>query len=69
MEIGEIVKFIDEVYSDEKGARYNVIEINGDRTTIEFICNFSIPPQSIAKSSELKVIQSRNRGREDRLIS
>ena len=59
MEIGDIVKFIDGLYSDEKGARYKVVEMNGDRATIEFICHLPIPPQSIAKTKELEVVQKK----------
>jgi hypothetical protein len=56
MEKGNIVKFIDGLYPDEKGAKYKVLEINGDRAVIEFICELPIPPQSIAKISELEVV-------------
>jgi hypothetical protein len=56
MEIGDTVKFIDGLYPDEKGTRYKVLEINGDRAFIEFICDLPIPPQSVAKTSELEVI-------------
>lgn len=55
MEIGDIVKFIDGLYNDEKEAKYKVVEMNGDRVIIEFICDLPIPPQSIAKTSELEV--------------
>lgn len=41
----------------EKGAMYTILEINGDRTIIEFICDLPIPPQSVAKTKELEVIQ------------
>jgi len=57
MEKGDTVKFVDGLYPDEKGARYKVVEINGDRAVIEFICDLPIPPQSVAKTSELEVIQ------------
>jgi hypothetical protein len=57
MEIGDTVKFIDGLYPEEKGARYKVIEINGDRAIIEFICDLPIPPQSIAKTNELEFVQ------------
>lgn len=57
LEIGATVKFREGLYSDEKGAKYKVVEINGDRVTIEFICNLPIPPKSIAKTSELEVVQ------------
>ena len=56
MEIGETVKFIEGLYPDEKGARYKVLEINGDRAVIVFLCDLPIPPQSIAKMSELEVV-------------
>ena len=58
MEIGDTVKFLDALYSDENGARYKVVEINGDRAVIEFICDLPIPPQSTAKVNELKIVQS-----------
>jgi uncharacterized Fe-S cluster-containing protein len=56
MEIGDTVKFIDSLYPDEKEARYKVVELNGDRAVIEFICDLPIPPQSVAKTSELEVV-------------
>jgi hypothetical protein len=56
MKIGDIVKFLDGLYPDENGASYRVIEINGDRAIIEFICDLPVPPQSIAKVSELEIV-------------
>ena len=60
MKIGNIVKFIDGLYAEEEGARYKVLEINGDRVVIEFICELPIPPQSVAKLDELEVVESAN---------
>lgn len=57
MKIGDTVKFIDGLYDDENGATYKVVEINGDRAIIEYICDLPIPSQSIAKTKELEVIQ------------
>jgi len=48
MEIGCIVKFKDGLYADEEGAFYRVIEDNGDRVFIKFICNMNFPPISVA---------------------
>ncbi len=56
MKVGDTAKFVDGLYDDEKGARYRILEINGDRATLVFICNLPIPPQSIARISELEVI-------------
>ena len=58
IKIGDIVKFIDGLYADEEGTRYKILEINGDRVVIEFICQLPIPPQSVAKIDELVVVES-----------
>lgn len=59
MKIGDRVKFIDGLYDDEIGAEYIVLEINGDRGIIEYICDLPIPPQSVAKMNELEVINQK----------
>ena len=56
MKVGDTVKFIDGLYPDEEGARYKVLEINGDRAVIEFICQLPIPPQSMADVKELELV-------------
>lgn len=56
MEIGCTVKFKDGLYSAEEGATYKVLEINGDRVFIEYICDLPLPPQSTAKIDELEII-------------
>jgi hypothetical protein len=56
MQTGDIVKFVDGLYADENGATYKVIEINGERVILEFICQLPIPPQSVAKIQELEVV-------------
>lgn len=39
------------------GARYEIVEVNGDRAIIEFICDLPIPPQSVALVGELEVVE------------
>ncbi len=56
MKIGDIVRFRKGLYADEKDAVYEVMEINGDRAIIKYVCDLAIPPQSIAKLDELEVI-------------
>lgn len=56
MDIGDKVKFIDGLYTDEIGANYKVVEVNGDRSFIELICNLPFPPVSLARTFELEVI-------------
>ena len=58
MEAGDTVKFIDGLYPDEEGARYKLLELNGDRAIIEFICQLLIAPQSIANINELEVVET-----------
>jgi hypothetical protein len=48
------VKFKNGLYTDEEGAAYRVMEINGNREIIEFICQLPILPQSVAKIDELE---------------
>lgn len=60
MKIGDTVKFIDDLYTDEEGVRYKVMEINEERVVIEFICRLPIPPQSVAKINELEVVEDAN---------
>ncbi len=56
MEINSIVKFKKDLYPDEEGMTYRVIEINGDRGIIEFIGKMPYPPQSVAMINELEVM-------------
>lgn len=56
--INDIVKFKDGVYPDEQGARYRIIEINGDRAIIEFICTLPLPPQSVARLADLELVST-----------
>jgi hypothetical protein len=60
MKTGDIVHFKSGLYDDEFGAKYKVIEINGDRAIIESICDLPIPPQSVAMISALEVVHIGN---------
>jgi hypothetical protein len=66
MEVGDTVKFIDGLYPDEEGARYKVVELNGNRAVIEFICQLPIPPQSVANFDELEVVETGYRIEKDK---
>lgn len=57
MKVGDVVKFVNGLYPDEEGAKYRILEINGDRGFIEFICDLPIPPQSVARIKELEVVE------------
>lgn len=61
MDVGSIVKFRDGLYTDEVGNTYVVIEDNGDRVFIKAIMNnFRFPPVSVARTSELELLQEPN---------
>lgn len=57
MEVGSIVKFKDGLYPDEEGALYRVVEDNGERVILEFICDLPLPPQSVALVKDLEVVE------------
>ncbi|MGB4594458.1 MAG: hypothetical protein WBI14_00945 [Anaerolineaceae bacterium] len=58
MEIGSIVRFKEGLYADEEGALYRVIEDNGDRVFIKFICDLNFPPVSVARTTDLEVVEA-----------
>lgn len=60
MKIGAIVKFKDGLYADEVDTTYRVIEDNGDRVFLEFICDLRFPPQSVAFVKDLEVMETPN---------
>ena len=66
MGIGDTVKFVDGLYFDEEGAKYEVVELNGSRAVIEFMCKLPIPPQSIANIDELEVVETGYRIEKDK---
>lgn len=68
MKLGSHVKFVDGLYADEKGAKYKVLEINGDRVKIQFICDLPFPPQSIAMIADLEIINKENYDKEKEQI-
>jgi hypothetical protein len=57
---GDLVTFKKDLYSDEEGAVYRVLGINGDRCFIEFVnAGMAIQPQSIAMLSDLSLFAER----------
>ncbi len=56
MKIGDTVRFKEGLYTDERDAVYKIIELNGDRAIIQFVCDLPIPPQSVARVDELELV-------------
>ena len=55
IQVGELVTFKKGLYTDEDGAIYRVLEMNGDRVVIELEnTGMVIRPQSIAKLLDLE---------------
>lgn len=56
MKIGDVVEFKHGLFADEIGARYKILELNGDRAVLQFMCDLPLPPQSVARVDALRVI-------------
>lgn len=55
--VGDLVIFRQDLYPDEEGAIYKIIEINDDRCIIVLTnTNMRFPPQSVAILKELVVV-------------
>ena len=55
--IGDVVKFRDGLYEDEKETVYVVREVNGDRSILELIYpSMIIRPESVALLSDLEIL-------------
>ena len=64
IKIGDLVKFREGFYTDEEGAIYKVLEVNGDRVLLEFVnTSLSIRPQSIALLNELELVSDEATGK------
>jgi hypothetical protein len=57
IKINDLVEFKKNLYKDEVGAVYRVLEINGDRCFLElFSTSMLIRPQSVAMLDELALV-------------
>jgi hypothetical protein len=57
MKVGDIVKWAEPIERGEEGARYVLIEHNGDRGFIRLICDMSIPPVQLVRTSDIVVAE------------
>lgn len=65
MQVGDRVKWAQPVSPEESMERFTLIELNGDRCFIQFICDLPIPPVQLAKVSDL-VLDSAQDGHDSR---
>lgn len=57
MKVGSTVQFRNDLYPDEEGEFYRVLELNGDRCFIEHIGDEYIESVSVALLSELVLVK------------
>lgn len=57
IQVNDIVEFI-ELFEDEVGTTYRVIEVNGDRCIIEYVCTMRIRPTFVRLVSDLKRVDA-----------
>ena len=53
--IGDRVKWAVPMEAGDDVARYEVVEVNGDRCIVRFICDLPIAPTTLAKVADLTV--------------
>ncbi len=51
--VGQSVKFINPLTDDERGERFTVLELRGERVLVEFICDMTIRPTSVYLAEDL----------------
>lgn len=53
IKVGQQVKFATIVDPEDESARFRVLEVNGDRLLIEFVCDMSIPPTQVVRVADV----------------
>jgi hypothetical protein len=51
--VGSRVRFKEALEPGDESARFDVIEDNGDRLLIRFVCNLQIPPVQVVHRSDV----------------
>jgi hypothetical protein len=54
IKVGDVVKWSQPMSHAEGTERFTVIELNGDRCFIRFVCNLPIPPVQVAMVADLE---------------
>lgn len=53
IQVGQIVKFAQPTSKGEESERYVVLEVNGDRSLVQFICDWPLKPTSVYLTADL----------------
>lgn len=55
MQVGDVVRFAAPETEDEKSERFVVLELRGERTLVEFVCEMNIKPTFVYRTADLVV--------------
>jgi hypothetical protein len=56
IKVGDSVLFKEPYADEDPGSVYKVLEVNGDRCKIKYVCNLPIPPVYVVKTADLQVL-------------
>lgn len=56
IKVGDYVSFKKPYPDEDPSSRYKVLEVNGDRCKIKYVCNLPIPPVYVVKTADLQVV-------------
>lgn len=56
MDVGQIVKFRQPENEAEAGARFILIENNGDRGLIRLVCDLPFPPVELVRMADVEAV-------------
>ncbi len=51
--VNDVVRFAEELEPGDRDARFVVLEVNGDRLLVRFVCDLPIAPTQVVKASEV----------------
>ena len=56
MKVGDVVRFAAPETEDEESERFVVLDLRGDRTLVEFVCEMNIKPTFVYQTADLKTV-------------
>lgn len=55
--VGDLVMYRECLEAGDESARFVVVEDNGDRLLVRLVCDWTIPPTSVVRREEMKVVE------------
>ena len=56
--VGQLVRFVAPLSEDERGEKFTVLELRGERALVEFVCEMSIRPTFVYLAADLIPVDS-----------